>query len=359
MVDRSAARLPDWVDATRDRLAGWIDTLGDWEGWRLDAVFTVLVVWMIGGITWDFHTHAHGISFAEEGFFTDSHIVFYAAFVAIALLITLVTYANYRRGRALLDAIPHGYRLGVLGVGLFALGGPADFLWHSTFGFEVGVEALTSPSHLLLAIGATLFLSAPLRAAWNRSPSPTGIRQLPLLLSATIVGVLVTFFTVYQNPLTEPFGTPGGPAPDQSFLGILWFTAIIVALVATLLRRFELTLGAFTLLLGVLGLLVTAIHLTFEFVPAMLITGLAIDVVYYGIRDRWRLVRTVRLVGAALPTLLFTLYFATVAIQYGLGWAVHIWTGGIVSAGLVGLLVSYVAIPSRHFEATTVEVEGA
>lgn len=27
-------------------------------------------------------------------------------------------------------------------------------------------------------------------------------------------------------------------------------------------------------------------------------------------------------------------------------WAIHVWTGGIVSAGLVGLLMSYVVIPT-------------
>lgn len=356
MIDRSQIQPTDRGGATRNRLTRWIDKLEEFEGWRLDAAFTVVALWMIVGITWDFHVHAEGISFAEEGFFTEPHITFYSAFLAIALLITIATYANYRRGPTLLEAIPQGYRLGAVGVVIFALGGPADFVWHSLFGFEeASVEALTSPAHLLLVIGAALFFSSPLRAAWSRSRTPTGIKQLPLLISATIVGILVTFFTVYQNPLVEPFGASVGPAPDPSFLGILWFTAIIVALVLTLLRRFQLTLGAFTLILGLLGFLVTALIPTFEFLPAMLITGILTDGLYYGIRDRWSLVRTVRLIGAGLPIILFTLYFATVAIQYGLVWSDHIWTGGIVSAGLVGLLMSYVILPSRHFEAIAIE----
>lgn len=334
----------------RRRLAGWVDSAAELEGWRLDAAFTALALWMIGGVAWDFHTHATGISFAEEGFFTASHLTFYSAFVAIALLIGAATYANYRRGTPLSTAIPHGYRLGVLGVALFMLGGPADFLWHSRFGFEVGVEALTSPSHLLLVVGTTLFLSSPLRATWGRENAPSGIRQVPMLVSATFVGVLVTFFTVYQNPLVRPVGVADGPSPDHSFLGILWFTAIVVALGLTLIRRFRLAPGAFTLVLGLLGLLVTAITPSFELLPAVLAAGVVTDGLYYAVRDRWSPARTVRLLGAALPVSLFAFYFATVALVYGLDWSVHVWTGGIASAGLVGLLVSYVVVPSDRSE---------
>lgn len=316
------------------------------SGRRLDWGFTALALWMIFGIAWDFHVHAGGISFAEEGFFTLSHLTFYTAFAAIAGLLAAATYANYRRGDRLLGAIPRGYRLGVLGAGVFVLGGPADFLWHSAFGFEVGVEALTSPSHLLLVVGATLFLSSPLRAAWVRTGTPPGLNQGPLLVSATFVAVGVSFFTIYQNPLIRPLGAPGSPTPDHSFLGVLWFAAIVAALGLSLVRRFRLATGAFTLVLGLLGLLVTAIVPSFEFLPGMVITGMVSDGLYYIVRDRWPTDRVLRLLGAAMPSVLFALYFATVWFRYGLTWSLHVWTGGIVSAGLVGLLVSYVLLPT-------------
>lgn len=128
-----------------------------------------------------------------------------------------------------------------------------------------------------------------------------------MLISATFVTVLVLFFAVYQNPHVQPVGTPDGPSPGRSFLGILWFTAIVVALGLTLLRRFRLATGAFTLVLGALGLLVTTVSPTFEFLPAII----AASVVY-------------------------------------------VWTGGIVPAGLVGLLVCYV-VPSCRFVTIGVE----
>lgn len=335
----------------RRRLDGWLDAADDLEGLRLDTAFTALALWMIAGIAWDFHLHAGGISFAEEGFFTASHVTFYSAFVVIAALLGAVTYANHRHGQTMFAAIPDGYRLGVFGVALFFLGGPADFLWHSHFGFEVGVEALTSPSHLLLVTGATLFLSSPLRATWVREKAPTGVGQLPMLVSATFVAVGVTFFTIYQNPLVQPLGVPAGPSPDHSFLGVLWFAAVVVALALTLARRFRLAPGAFTFVLGLLGLLVTAIAPSFEFLPAMVAAGVVADGLYHLVRHRWPPSRTVRLLGAAIPVTLYAAYFGTVALVYDLVWSVHVWTGGIVSAGLVGLLVSYVVVPSGRVEA--------
>lgn len=328
------------------RRADWSAVARVLTGWRLDAAVTALSLWMIAGVAWDFRVHAHGISFAEEGFLTAPHVTFYSAFVAIAVVMGLATYARYRRGDSWWAAIPDGYHLGLLGVGLFVLGGPADFLWHHTLGFEVGVEALTSPSHLLLVVGATLFLSSPLRAAWDREDTPAALAQLPLLVSATFVGVAVTFFTVYSNPLVQPLGAPGGPPPDESFLGLLWFAAVVAALCLTLVQRFRLATGAFTLVLGLLGLLLTAVTPSYELWPAAIGAGLVGDALYDAVRDRWPTVRVVRLLGAAVPVALYTLYFGTVALLHGLVWSLHIWTGGIVSAGLVGLLVSYVVIPS-------------
>jgi hypothetical protein len=173
-----------------------------------------------------------------------------------------------------------------------------------------------------------------------------------MLLSAAFVPVLIVFFTIYQNPLVQPLGVSGGPSLNQSFLGILWLSAILVALVLTLLRRFRLTTGAFTIVFGLFGVLVTAVSPTFEFLPAIIATGAITDGLYYLVRDRLSPVRTVRLLGTALPSLLFSLYFLTVAVVYDLVWSVHIWAGGIVSAGLVGLLVSYAVIPSGQFDTT-------
>ncbi len=41
--------------------------------------------------------------------------------------------------------------------------------WHIIFGIEQNVDALLSPTHLVLLIGALLILSSPFRAGWSNN----------------------------------------------------------------------------------------------------------------------------------------------------------------------------------------------
>ena len=67
--------------------------------------------------------------------------------------------------------MPPGYELAIVGVLIFMAGGVGDMIWHEIFGIEIGVEALLSPTHLILAVGMTLIISGPFRAGWRRRPS--------------------------------------------------------------------------------------------------------------------------------------------------------------------------------------------
>ncbi|HSE45781.1 MAG TPA: hypothetical protein VLA89_10700 [Gemmatimonadales bacterium] len=50
-------------------------------------------------------------------------------------------------------ALPVGYGLSGLGALIFAAGGMTDLIWHTIFGIEAHVEALLSPTYLVLALG--------------------------------------------------------------------------------------------------------------------------------------------------------------------------------------------------------------
>lgn len=58
---------------------------------------------------------------------------------------------NIQKGYAWQSALPSGYMPALLGVGIFAIGGVFDLVWHTLFGVEANIQALLSPSHLLLA----------------------------------------------------------------------------------------------------------------------------------------------------------------------------------------------------------------
>lgn len=46
-----------------------------------------------------------------------------------------------------------------------------------------------------------------------------------------------------------------------------------------------------------------------------------------------------------VPMALYSIYFALLAALTGLGWSIHLWAGTIVTAGIVGLLLSYLVLP--------------
>lgn len=318
------------------------------EGWRLDVAFTVLTVWLIGGTTWDFYHHASGISFEEEGFLTEPHLTFYSAFLFIVGLAAAATVVNRRDGADWRAAIPPGYRYGALGMVLFAVGAPADFLWHSTFGAEQGTEVLTSPTHLLLATGVALFVSSPLRAMWFRGVEKSLVRQLPLLFSAGFVTTTITSFGLYGNPMTSPIannaGIGGAIAEGHGVLQVATFSAVLVGISLLLARRFDLQFGAFLVLFTLIGLPDTAGR-GFVLLPALMVAGLVADILSHVLEPGSGEALPFRTFAAAVPLTTFAGYFAIHHAVWGIEWSTHLWAGAIVVGAAAGILVSYLVQP--------------
>ncbi len=169
---------------------------------RLDWAMVLLTGWWVGGAYLDGWAHQHGR--VDQSFFTSWHAVLYSGFLAVAGLLLLTLLRNGRRGYRPWLALPAGYELSLVGVAVFGLAGAGDLVWHTLFGIEADVEALLSPTHLLLAVGAVLAMSGPLRALWRR-PTATGglIALLPMLLSLTFVLSIATFMTQFAHPLVN------------------------------------------------------------------------------------------------------------------------------------------------------------
>ena len=60
------------------------------------------------------------------------------------------------------------------------LGGAGDIVWHTLFGIEAGIEALLSPTHLLLAFGGAVAVSGPLHAIWHRDRKVHRLHSWPV-----------------------------------------------------------------------------------------------------------------------------------------------------------------------------------
>ena len=115
-----------------------------WTTIKEDLVTSVLALWLIAGLFVDgwAHRNLDGL----ETFFTPWHALFYSGFAATAACGWSIWSGSTRR-------VPVGYRSGIIGVGIFALGGVGDLIWHSVFGIEVSLDALLSPTHLAVADG--------------------------------------------------------------------------------------------------------------------------------------------------------------------------------------------------------------
>lgn len=171
-------------------------------GLRFDWAYIGLSALFVAGLWVDGWAHFHGQ--VDDSFFTPWHFLFYSAFGFVALFTGFHHWRNTNRGYAFQQALPRGYWLSLIGVVTFGIGGVGDMIWHTLFGIEAGSEALTSPTHILLAVGMTLIISGPLRAAWLR-PKVQGWRQLgPSIISATLLLSLFAFFTSYAHPLVNP-----------------------------------------------------------------------------------------------------------------------------------------------------------
>ena len=349
------------VEAVRTRPAV---TVG---GPRYDALMAALCGLFQAGAYLDLWAHVHRPEL--ETFFTPWHAVLYSGFFAVAAATAVPLLLRRRTGVAWPRALPAGYDWSLIGVVVFGLGGVLDMLWHTVFGVEADVEALLSPSHLVLALGSTLMLTGPLRAAWRastpRAPWPA-VFSLAYLLSS------FTFWTQYAHQLGRPWAAAGNRptsaifpvvAPDPLFraaeiqstfvahaLGvasILLQAALLAGVLLIALWRWggAIPLGAFTVVFGLNALVVGAARDQHALVPPAIAAGILTDALVRRLRPARARPFALRVVAFAAPATYFALFFGALALTRGLWWSVPLWSGTIVLAGGVGWLLSWLVAP--------------
>ena len=210
---------------------------------------------------------AHNHDKVDDTFFTPWHAVLYGAILAAGLLLIVTHFRNVGRGHRWRQALPIGYGLSLAGFFIFAAGGVADLAWHEAFGFEEGLEALLSPSHLLLAVSGLMIMTGPIRALWRRDNTEQSWRGLlPAILSFACVTSVFTFFTTFAAVSSEFIALTGDRPGDHALTdiyGIVSLTMhanILLAVVLFMARRWRLPFGAVTLLFVINMLLMTWMH---------------------------------------------------------------------------------------------------
>jgi hypothetical protein len=288
---------------------------------------------------------------------TPWHGLLYLGFAATAGWILT---RHQRRGAWSLRAVPPGYRLALVGVGLAMVAVAGDAVWHILYGAEQGLARLVSPFHLVLFAGASLLVSSALRAAWSGPSSARvpGLRAFwPVVLSTTLVVAMTAFFFQYVSPVVAwrrpaPAGLPAGSpfaetAQVYELLGLLVHNLLFIAPVLLLLLRWQTPLGTFTVMAGSVALLLatqTELGLV-GLVGAAVLGGTAADVAVKLLRPspqrRW----AARTVAVVAPAVYWSAHFALLRVGYGVSWEPEIWLGSVVWAGLSGLTLALLMWP--------------
>jgi len=331
-------------------------------GWPADSrgfdwTFTLLSSWLIGGVFLDGWAHNHGK--VDQSFFTPWHAVLYSGFAVIALFLAITLVRNHARGYAWRRAFPTGYGSSVIGAVVFAVGGVGDLGWHTLFGIEKGLEGEISPTHLMLAVGGTLIFTGPLRALWLRTAPhsrPAWAMLLPGLLALTYIFSILTFFTQYASPIVHSRAdlqpvTENDLSTALGVTSILLQSAIVMGIILFAVRRWRLPVGSFALLLGLNGLLMSLLAGSAPIIEVGILSaiiGLIADLLNSALYPSAQRMIAWRVFAFVVPVVNYLIYFAVLfALKGSLGWSVHLWTGSIVEAGIVGLLISYLVVPPQ------------
>ena len=323
-------------------------------GRRFDRLVIATIAWLLGGLYADGWAHSNGL---PDSFWTVWHAIFYSGFAACAAVLLGAVALRRAAAPSWRAAIPRGYLASVVGVAVFAVGGMADTAWHTAFGVELGNDILLSPSHMLLGLGMFLIVSGPFVAEIRRDDDSGSLaRRLPMVLSLVAIFALLTFFTLYSGPYSNFLGASGnGTTSDRVFrglLGMFLFSIFISGLLLMALRRTALPVGAVTLILGLDGVAMilagsrnTPLDVQLVFSGVAIGAGVVGDLLLWRLRPSAARPLALRTLAAAVPVAYFVLYFTVVYIRYGFGWTFTFVSGSVIACGVIGLLLSFVALP--------------
>jgi hypothetical protein len=262
---------------------------------------------------------------------------------------------------------------------LFAVAGGLDLMWHEILGIEVSLDALVSPTHLLLGFSLFLILGTAVRSA--RAAGPAGdLAWTPAALFAVVLMTgLGAFFLIYCSAFVRPgptalfvpvpVGTPGRLQAELpvviSLASYLLTTALIVApFLFTLAAARRPARGIITLLVAAAAWLPVAMVglRPFAIAGAAGATAAAVlaDVLLTRVPQVW-LSRRLPAVTAGIAALLWTGQLAAYAVADGIRWPVSLWLGAVVlsAAAAAGLaLLSSWGQAARSAREAAVVVDG-
>jgi len=332
-----------------------------------DWVFTGLVFLIGAGFFLDGWSHVtYG---PDQSVLSEYHLLFNTSLIVTAIWLFGNAYLNRRDGYEGLMAIPAGYVLSAVGVVIFGITGMVDLIGHQLYGFEVGLEALFSPSHTGLFIGWALVSLGPARAAlirrervllaasntdealkqsWGRSV----IQLLPALIAwISFINVLAFwsnnfFATANQWMMVEERLSDVFVGQLIGVMSVLLETALLFAGLIWLINRFKLPIGSITFYFVFIIAFGGILEADFSMIPFSLFAGVSIEALYHVLKPS--LLQSIRLyVFSVCAAWLYWLIFYIPNIVAGDVWYTpYMWTGTVTYGGIAALLIALLSTSS-------------
>ena len=311
--------------------------------WLLMPAF----VWFVGGLFLDGWAHNHGM--VDNTFFTPWHAVFYSGYLAVAIVLTVLVWGTWVRGERWQLTLALPYKIAIVAAPGFAMAGVADLWWHTTYGFEAGIELLLSPPHLALATCMVCICVAPAR---TDDPERSTIARIPALLSVISAWSVASFILQFNHPFgivwPEQTGI-GETGVSVGLVGII-FHSVVTGLVGAWLVARRFGFGSLTFAVVLNALLVALMDDQYRF--AMGVGGAAIiaevlDMVLARYGTSLSLRTLIR--AGACAALAAAGYFTVIMVTGVLLWPLSLCAGVCVLSGCAAVAAQRVLMQAhRH-----------
>ena len=317
-----------------------------------DAAMAAVSVWIVVAVHLDGRAH-----FLElpDSFFTWWHLALYSGVGVATTLLAVMGACRREPGRSLLSAVltpPRGYRWSLAGAALFMLAGVGDLLWHSIFGIEAGLDALLSPTHLLLFTAAVLLFSGPIRASVFERPRAR-VWNLSAVVAtgsiAAVAGFALSSLSAFTTDaplhavLNFPEGTPAHFATEipaeAGLASYLLTTLVLVVPLVFLLHTRRLPVGAIAGVITALAVLAQTLQ-NFPrpaVIIAAAVAGVLVEAVVAVAAWLAPKVSPVLVAAVAVPVIVWPAQLTALQLTGGVGWSAELAAGSVVLSALVAV----------------------
>lgn len=336
---------------------------------HFETYYSILIILFVFGLLIDTYFHFHAMSGSLETFFTPWHLILYSSSLFLGILLLYPAAKEYHQSKtkkffSFFNMVPKGYKIALIGILLFYLGGIGDLLWHELIGIEIEISAIFSPSHLLVLISAFMVVSGPFLSAWGKSKDLNGWKDhFPMIISITAIIFVLFSFTIPFNPWTNQIALDSILIRDSlevinigaydsshwirntfeslGLASILIYSITLIMIILPMILKFrKLPTGSIFFILGVYLSIVSAGSHNYFLLPGALLAPLIIEGAKKVYGPSIESPKNTRIFSFLFGFIIFGVYMANVVLLNKTYYTIHMIIGTPFLAGAIAFLAS-------------------